>query len=531
MTIEDHVLAIDLGTSGPKVALVSESGRIAASSTRAVTTMRIEPCGAEQDAEEIWCAVLGACRQVLAEAGVPRERILGIACDSHFFSVVPVDIAGNAVGPCILWSDGRGAPYSTAVYGREPDAFLRWLQVHGLPALPSGNDSLAHLLFLREERPEIFERTHAFVEPVDYLNAKLSGVVAANASTAYPFLLTDNRDLNHVAYDAELVRMTGVDADKLPPLLPAGHDVGLLRPELARELGLSPQTKIFAGINDSQAVAVGAGAYRPGRCGLSLGTSTSILTHVDTMVSDLEHAIVSMPGAVDGRYMALAENGLGGKVLEHFVRNIIFTRDELADHSTGDAYAHLEAVVAAEPAGAGGLLFLPWFNGVQTPITHTSTRGGFLNMSLDTTRTRMLRAVVEGISMNTRWLLPAVEALHGRPFEEVRVCGGGAMSEEWSHILADVLDRPVAQAADPRYLPARGTALLAFVHAGRASLDDVDRFCPVKARHQPRPRNRTTYARLFEQFVVAFEGNRTLYDGLNAQPWASAPGATQEQAA
>ena len=110
---------------------------------------------------------------------------------------------------CILWTDERGAPYSTAIYEREPDSFGRWLEVHGLPAIPSGNDSLAHLLFVRHERPDVYERTHAFLEPMDFVNAKLTGNIAANACTAYPFLLTDNRLLGQVDYDDELVRMTG----------------------------------------------------------------------------------------------------------------------------------------------------------------------------------------------------------------------------------------------------------------------------------------------------------------------------------
>jgi len=510
-----HMLAIDLGTSGPKVALVAEDGRLVAHATRPVKTLFVSPGGVEQDPDEIWRAVLDASKEALQAADVARDSVIGIVCDSHYFSLVPVDADGNATMNCILWMDQRGAPHSTAIYEREPDSFARWIDVHGLPALRSGNDSLAHMLYVQAERPDVYERTHAFVEPMDFLNAKLTGTIAANASTAYPLLLTDNRRLTGVSYDDELVRMTGVDAARLPPLLALEDAVGTLRTDVARELGLSADTRVFAAMNDTQAVAVGAGTFQAGQGGINIGTTTQVLAHIDGMRSDLERSIVSMPSALPGRYMALAENGLGGKLLEHFVRNIVYCADAFADHSTEDAYAQLEAVVAAERPGSGGLLFLPWFTGVQAPVTDPSTRGAFLNMSLATTRTTMLRAVVEGVTFNMRWLVPAVEAVQGARFEELRFSGGAAVSDEWSQIMADVMERPVLQVDDARYLNAKGAAFVAFTHAGLTGLDRIDRFCPIRKRYEPRAETRDVYRRLFEQFVRAYEQNRPIFESLN----------------
>ncbi len=523
MTATRYMLAIDLGTSGPKVALVGEDGRLAARAVRRVPTQVVPGGGAEQDAAEIWRAVLDASSQTLAQADVPRDAVIGVVCDSHYFSLIPVDADGNALMNCIVWMDQRGAPYTMAIYGREPDSLGRWIEVHGLPAIPSGIDSLAHLLFVKHERPEVYERTHAFVEPMDFVNAQLTGVVAANACTAYPLLLTDNRRLDDVHYDDALVRMTGVDRTKLPPLLPIGESIGTLRTEVAAELGLSPTTRVFAGMNDTQAVAVGAGTFQPGQGGINIGTTTQILAHIDGMRGDLENSILSMPSALAGRYMALAENGLGGKLLEHFVENVVYPKDAFADHSTEDAYARIEPVVAAEPVGSGGLLFLPWFTGLQTPIIDPNARGAFLNVSLSTTRTRMMRAIVEGISFNMRWLLPAVEAVSGHPFDELRFSGGGAMSDEWSQIMADVMARPVLQVDDARYLNAKGAAFAAFTHAGLTGLDQIDRFCPIKRRYEPRAQSRDVYARLFAQFVAAYEQNRPIFAALNTDAALAAP--------
>jgi len=512
------MLAIDLGTSGPKVALVADDGRLVARAVRPVETTIIAPCGAEQDPERMWRAVLDASKEVLRMAGVAREAIRGIVCDGHYFSLIPVDATGEATSSCILWMDQRGAPYSTAIYEREPESFGRWIEVHGLPAIPSGNDSLAHLLYVQHEQPAVYERTHAFLEPVDFLNAKLTGTVAANACTIYPLLLTDNRQLADVRYDDELIRMAGVDPGKLPPLLPMDLPVGTLRPKVAAELGLLAGTEVFAGMNDTQSVAIGAGTFRDGQGGVNIGTTTQLLAHIDGMRSDIESSIISMPSALAGRYMVLAENGLGGRLLEHFVTSVVYPKDAFADHSTEDAYAQVERVVAAEPPGSGGLLFLPWLTGVMAPVTDPSARGAFLNLSLTTTRTRMLRAIVEGISFNMRWLLPAVEALHGHAFAELRFSGGGAMSDEWSQVMADVMNRPVLQVDDARYLNAKGAAFVAFVRAGLTDLDRIDDFCPIRRHYAPRPAIRDVYARLFEQFVRAYEQNRPIFEALNTDP-------------
>ncbi|MDJ0786488.1 MAG: FGGY-family carbohydrate kinase [Myxococcota bacterium] len=517
MSTTPHILAIDLGTSGPKVALVAADGRLVARSVRPVRTNEIPGGGAEQDPDEIWNAVLAAARETLRAADLPPDAIRGVICDSHYFSLVPVDATGRATWPCILWMDQRGAPHVQEIYQRAPETLRRWLEVHGLPSLPTGNDSLAHLLWIREACPEVYERTHAFVEPMDYVNARLTGRICANARTIFPLVLTDNRDLANVGYDDELLRLTGVDREKLPPLIAPDERVGKLLPEVAEALGLSPSTEVFTGLNDTQAVAVAAGTFLPGQGGINVGTTTQLLAHVDGMHADLERSVLAMPSGLPGRYMLLGENGLGGKLLEHFVQNVVYSKDGFADHSTEDAYAQLEQVIAAEPAGSGGLLFLPWYGGAQAPVSDPHMRGAFLNLSLDATRTRMMRAIVEGIAFNMRWLLPATEEVHGHAFEELRFSGGGAISDTWSQVMADVMARPVLQVDEPRYLNAKGAAFVAFVQAGLTDLDRIDRFCPTRRRYEPDAARSDLYARLFEQFLKAFEQNRSICQALNAE--------------
>ncbi len=511
-----YMLAIDLGTSGPKVALVGEQGETAACAARSIATAVVGTDGAEQSASEMWSVVADASREVIARSGVARERILGVVCESQYFSIIPLDANGEALANCILWLDKRGGRYTLELYGRCPEALPRWIEVHGLPPIPTGIDSLSHMLFVQAEMPEVYERTHAFVEPMDYIAAKLSGRVAANACTAFPLLLTDNRRPKAIRYDEELIASSGLDAAKLPPLLPIDQAMGEVTAVAAAETGLPPGIPVYAGMNDTQAVAVGAGTFRRGVGGINIGTTTQVLAHVDEMRSDLEHAVLSMPSALPGRYAVMAENGLGGKLVEHFMRNVVFSKDAFGDHSHADAYSAIEDVIASEKPGAGKLLFLPWLTGAQSPVTDPHARGAFLNMSLDTTRGAMLRAIVEGVTFNLRWVLPAVEDLCGSRFEELRFSGGAAQSDVWSQTVADIMDRPVLQVANARYLNARAAAFLAFRQAGMVDERRVESFCPVKQRYEPLDANRDVYARLFEQFVAAYEANRGIFDALNA---------------
>jgi xylulokinase len=329
-------------------------------------------------------------------------------------------------------------------------------------------------------------------------------------------LLTDNRRLDAVRWHDELIARAGIDRAKLPELVPVSADVGPVRPAVAEELGLSRRTPVFSGVNDTQAAAVGTATFLPGVGGVNSGTTSQVLAHVDAKRTDFENEIVSAPSPVAGRYIALAENGLGAKALDHFLRSVAFATDGLADHAGEDPFRGVDAAAKAAPPGSAGLLFLPWLTGTYSPAANSRVRGAFLNLSLETTRSHMVRAILEGVAMSLRWLLPAVERFADERFGELRFAGGAALSDAWSQIVADVTGRPVLQLADARHVVNRATALLAFERLGLLGLDDVRRLCPVKRAYRPRPEHRETYERLFEQFLAALERNRPIFEALNA---------------
>lgn len=499
------VLAVDLGTSGVRVALIDRAGRALASATAPVAMRRGPGAAAEQDPEEIWRAFAGCVGSALGSAPGTARRVAAVVCASQFSSLLPVDSRGLPLGPLVLYLDGRGAPMSRALTERSPGLWALWLERHGMPCAGGGQDSLAHMLWFEAERPELHRAAHAYVEPMDYLTARLSGRVTANVCTAFPLLLTDNRRGSEGGWCDELIDAAGVDRAKLPELVAPGSTVGELLPEHARAWGLPPGVAVLSGMNDTCALALGTGSHLGSQLGVSIGTTLVATTLVESMRSDLRHFLLTQPAPLPGRHVLMAEGGLGGKAVEFVLEKLVYARDALGDHAADDAFARVDAAVAATPPGAGGVLFLPWLTGVWAPAGDLRARGAFLNLGLETTREHLVRAALEGVAFQLRWMLPHVEALTGRRHDELVFTAGGARSDAWAQILADVCDRPVRQLAEPVLTNCRGAALLALGRLGLLEPGAAEGFRVERRRYEPRAENRAVCDDLAGRFALAHE--------------------------
>jgi xylulokinase len=514
------VLGVDLGTSGPKAAVVSLEGRICATAQAAVPTLHLPDGGAEQDPEVVWRAVEAACAAAMRRSGVPPKDVLAVACSSQYSSIVPVDTHGRPTANMLLWLDRRGATQrlrGLPGFPRGADSplqLLRWLHRHGLPPV-AGGISLTHMRYLRFARPEVYGRTAKFLEPMDYVLMRLTGRATANQCTAFMSLLTDNRRLDATGYDPVLLRQSLVDADKLPELVPLDAIVGTVLPEVAAGLGLAPGTRVVTGLNDTQAGGMGTAAFAGSHAAMSVGSTSTIITHVPRKRTDVRHAILSMPSPVPGRYFVMAENGVAGGALQHFLDHLVYARDGFGSLDDSSRYASLQRAVEETPPGAAGVLFLPWLGGTLSPAPDSLVRGGFLNLGLSVTRSHLARAVLEGVALNFRWLRGPVEKFAGRAFSHIKYYGGGAGSDAWSQILADVLGTPVHQLEDPQFVTCRGMALLAFQRLGLLAFEDFEGRIPVRRVYEPNRAHERLYDARFEQFVAAFRRNRPVFRALN----------------
>lgn len=509
-----NALGFDVGTTNVKVALVRSDGTLVASSQRALAMTRTAG-HAEQDADATWAALLDAVREVTAAQPDEAAAVTDIGVCSQYSSIVAIDAQARPLLPMLMWQDTRGTDHSFEIMQRDEQAFFTFIERHGIPPI-GGGLSLAHILYVQHDRPDVHARTAAYVEAMDYVTARCTGRISATQHSTYMYQLCDNRSLDPPVYDAELVRLSGVDPTRLPPLVAIDSVIGGLLPDVARDFGVPDSVTVYAGTNDTATAGVATGAFAPGRAGISIGTTSVLVDEVDAFRVDLEHQIFPMPAPYPQHYVVCAENGLGGKVLEHVLDNLVYATDELGDHRTTDAFGALDRALAATAAGAGGVMFLPWLSGAMAPQSDAGIRGGFINMSLETNRRDLVRAVVEGVAHNLRWLVSPVEAFTEQAIDEIALVGGAARSTVWCQILADVLDRPVIAPAQPEVAIARATALLALERSGAWSRADLDREPSGDIRrYEPDPANRSLFADRHEQFEAAYAALLPISEALS----------------
>lgn len=517
-----YVLSIDLGTGGPKVGLVDDAGRVVASAFEHTALHFLPDDGVEQDPEEWWQAIGRASRRVMEQARVPHESIAGVGCTSQWSVIVAVDEHGAPLMNAISWMDKRGGPFARELVGGFPsiqgyrvDKLVRWLR-RGIPPTRSGADSMSHMLFVKHARPDVYRRTHKFLEPMDFINLRLTGRAAATQSTVFVMAVADNRKWGTTRYDPWLLEVAGIDEAKLPELLPPDGVVGPLTASAAQALGLPPGVPVVAGTYDNHTSAIGAGAIQDYEGVAVLGTSGFLACHVPFQGTDIDSFITTLPSPLPRRYLIMGDLGNNGRVLDSFLAYHVYGSDELLEAAPPeDRYARLGRAAEASPPGANGVLFLPWFNGTLCPSEDPAMRGGFLNLSYRTRRTDLARAVLEGLSLNWRWLLGPAQRFTRRRFERLLLAGAGAQSDVWAAIMADVTGLPIHQLADPRNGNVVGMALLTFQRLGLLALEEISGRVQVARVWRPRPENQAVYDRLFAQFLACQKTLKPVFHALN----------------
>jgi len=520
---EKYILAVDHGTSGVKAAVVSARGRLVAFEFERTDTRFLPDGGVEQDPLQWWEALRTAARRLVSKNRVPVRDIAAVCCSSTFSTTVAVDRDGEPLAPAMTWMDGRGAPHvkrllggRVRIAGYSPVRLLQWIpRTGGGPAL-TGKDDIAHVLFWQHERPEVYRRAHMFLGSKDFLNLKLTGRLAASYDSVTLFWITDNRDIHNIRYDDRLIRTLGIHREKFPPLQASTDILGTVTAAFARETGLGPDVKVVMGSPDLQSACVGSGAVRDFEGHIYVGTSSWLLCHVPFKKTDLFHTIASLPSAIPGRYFCANEQDTAGGCLDFLIHNLVFHENELAAGPVPeDVYARLDRIVERVPAGSRGVLFTPWLNGEKTPVEDDRVRGGFHNLSLTTNLDHLVRSVFEGVAFNSRWVLQYVEKFVGRRLDPLNIIGGGAESDAWCRIFADVLQRTVRKVQDPIQANARGAAFIASAALGFLRFDDIPDRIPIARTFEPDPDTRRIYDPLFREFLALYKRNRPVYRRLH----------------
>jgi xylulokinase len=520
---EKYILAIDLGTSGAKSAVVSSRGEVVDSEFKETTILLLPNGGAEQDPDEWWDTILYTAKRVLERASVPLADIEAVSCTTQWSGTVAVGKDGVHLMNAIIWMDSRGAEYIREitdgwlkVAGYGITKLLRWLTLTGGAPEHSGKGPLAHILYLKNEHPDIYEKTSQFLEPKDYINLRLSGRIAASYDSIALHWLTDNRNIVSVNYHDRLIEMVGLEREKFPPLKRSVDVLGPIKKEVARDLGLREEVRVVMGAPDLTSAAIGSGAVRDFEAHLYIGTSSWLTCHVPFKKTDIFHNMASLPSAIPDKYFVANEQESAGACLTWLRDNILFHEDGLQNEAPKEEILKIfDKIVEHVPAGSEKLIFTPWLYGERTPVENHSVRAGIFNQSLTTTREHLLRAVYEGVAYNSRWLLRYVERFIKGRLDPITMIGGGANSDVWCQIHADVLNRTIRQVKDPVQANLRGAALLASVSLGLLSFEQIPELIPIANTYTPNPENRGMYDELFREFLTIYRRTKGIYARLN----------------
>lgn len=523
MASNKSILAVDLGTSGVKVALITVTGQVLGWESQPLRLILTSDGGTEQAPDEWWQAFMGAAKRLIKEQKKNAGSILAVCCSTQGEGTLPVDKNGKPLSNCILWMDMRGADNLKKqlkgllnIDGAALTKVLRFIRLTGGMPSMTGKDPAGHMLYIRDELPAIYEKTHQFLNVLDYMNLRLTGRYAATADSILTSWVTDNRDPDVIHYDDALIRTLGIDKEKLPEIVSCTTVLGTLLPDVAAELGLNTDVKVVAGSIDNTAAAIGAGAVEDYAMHLYIGTSSWMAAHVPYKKTDITSSLASVPCAVPGRYLLTALQATAGGNLTFLRDKVLYHQDELLQEAdVPDIFKVLDQIAERVPAGSHGVIYTPWIWGERAPVDDRSVRAGLFNLSLNNNREDIIRAFLEGIAFNTRWMLAPVEKFLKRKVETMTIVGGGAQSNVWCQIFADVMNVEIKQAADPICANARGAAWIAAAGLGEINFADIPQLVNFQHTYQPKTVHRSIYDERFKIFCSVYKQMKGIYQKLN----------------
>ena len=445
------LLGIDIGTSSVKAALFDpETGAAVASAGREYPIHKPAPDRAEQNPEDWWRAAAAVTQQIIEQSGRREVRGIGLCGQMHGVTLLGKD--RQPLHPAIMWADQRSAAECLELIdllGAE-----RYAKTAG--TLPAAGFMVATLLWLKKHAPALLDRTQAVVLPKDYVRLKLTGEIASDASDAAATALFD---ISAKAWSAEIIRGAGLPDGIFPPILDSQAVAGELTREAAAALGLTAGIPVVVGCADQPAQGLGNGISAPGKASVSVSSGGQVVTPIlpsgeiatDPRLHVFNHAIPGMWYILG----AILSAGLSLRWLRHLCG---------MDALGAAAYAQFSAEAASVPAGAAGLVFLPYLTGERTPIMDANARGGFIGLSAYHERGHLARAVMEGVAFALRQALEISLELGGEA-EAVIATGGGMESVVWRQIMADTLGLPLQKSLTSGQSEL-GAALLAGVGVG-----------------------------------------------------------------
>jgi len=503
-----HLLGLDLGTTGAKAVVIDETGKVVSRATEEYPLIVPRPGWSEQDAGDWWRASATAIRRAIASAEVDPGEIEGIGLTGQMHGLVLLDGEGKVLRNPILWNDQRTAEqcaWMTEKLGGERET----IRLTCNPVL--AGFTAPKLMWVRQNEPGIYSHARKMLLPKDFIRFKLTGTCATEVSDASGTSLFDVRKRK---WSEEVLERLDIPFAMVPDVHESTATTGEVSRGASDETGLRVGTPVVGGGGDQAAGAVGNGIVRPGVISATIGTSGVVFAHTDEVKVDPEGRLHTFCHAVPGKWHVMGVMLSAGGSMRWFRDKLGSPETEIARSRSADPYDLLVAEAEGVPCGSEGLVFLPYLSGERTPHKDPDARGVFFGLSLRTGKGHLVRAIMEGVAFGMRDSLEIMKET-GISVTQVRASGGGARSELWRQIQADIygveLHRMEAEEG-----PAFGAALLAGVGVG--AYRSVEEACDITVKTaglvQPRPENMAVYERCYSIYKDLYHSLKPSFKGL-----------------
>jgi xylulokinase len=496
-----YLLGIDIGTSGTKTLLCDEDGKVLATAMAEHRIFSPKPGWSEQNPEDWWIATCIATKAVVKKAKIKPADITGIGLSGQMHGSVFLGDGPKALRPALLWNDQRTAEQCAEIEskagGREA-----LIEMVANPALTGF--TAPKILWVRQHEPRVYEKTRHILLPKDYIRFRMTSEFATEVSDASGTLLLDvvNRK-----WSGRLLSILGIDAALLPSMHESQEVTGKLHAAAAKSMGLVAGIPVVGGAGDQPAGGVGNGIVSSGIVSAQLGTSGVVFAHSDAPTRDPKGRVHTMCHAVPGKWCVFGCMLSAGGSFQWFRNQLGQAEIALAKKRKVDPYELLVAQAATAPAGSEGAFFLPYLTGERCPHPDPNARGGWIGITARTTRAMMIRSVLEGVTYGMRDALEIMQHM-GIAVTQVRATGGGARSDFWRHLQADIYKQPlvITNASEG---PAYGVALLAGVGTGVWST--VEQACKASIKQTVKILPHKKTATLYDKHFAIYD---KLYNDL-----------------
>lgn len=480
MADKKYVLAHDTGTGGDKAVLTDLRGRIIHSRYLPYSIRYPKPEWAEQDPDELWGAVAATTRQVIEASRIDPAEILGVGISAQMFNLIPVDEAGKALMPMLSWLDVRSVHQADRVLSGDMPAFL----FRHTGNIPTAKDVIPKILWLKEERPEIWRRTAWLLDCKEYILHRLTGKFATDWHGASAYFLFDP---HKKVWSREACQALDIPVEKLPPAYPCTQVIGEVTEEAARLTGLLPGTPVVACAGDVAVAQSGSGANAAGKAHLCVGTATWVGVSSPVFTNDPVKPFWGLNHIDPDKWIIAGEMETGGGALMWFRDAFCQWEEQQAAGRALSTYEVLGELAEAVPPGSEKLFFAPWLSGERAPVLDHYARGAFVGLSMGHTKGHLVRAVMEGVAFHLRWIVEAMEAI-GLKIGALNAIGGGSTSPVWTQIISDITRRELRVVEHPLEAGAIGAALTVAVGMGvypnMEAVDELIRVtrvvCPIE---------------------------------------------------